>query len=419
MSDLPPNPRQTISAWLPHVLMLAVLVIAVWLTLRVFAPLRDAILLGTAIAVLTSPVVFEPINALAARWFPGLQRATRRNVVALISTIVLLIGLVSPGVFAVIGAIGDLREGFDIFVGVAMRDAEQIQRLADIITEQALRLQLEYKLPIEAQEVRTQFLQALNEAGNFAPTFLSFLFKGTGSIIAKYILAFVVSTFCYANAPYLVRLILDFSPLDEEQSRELLHTHRVAVLRLLYDTIALALVKGFVFGVVMWTFAKLFGLAFFDNIVLVSLLAAFISLVPAVGVTVVWVPMALVLWNEHQPWAAALMVVLVYGVNLLIDAGHRRLGRRLGERNRWRGLALFLGIIGGVLGFGLEGLIVGPTAVVITAVLGSFWLPLYGFTGWQQAKEEATLITAIEPAAANTPSTTGTASTGETPHPGA
>ncbi|MCB9760055.1 MAG: AI-2E family transporter [Alphaproteobacteria bacterium] len=382
------DPRATIAAWLPHAVMLTALGLAVWLCMRVLAPLWESILLGVAVAVLTYPVLFEPLDHLTRTWRMPFGDSTRRTVLGVVATALLVLMLVSPGVLAVIGAIGDLRQGVDIFVGVALRDEEQIARLAQIVVDQAARLQAEYSLPIDPENVRVTLLQALDEAGNFAPTFLSFLFKGTGSVIAQYILSLVVSTFCYANAPELIDRMLAFSPLNREQATLFRRTHRAAILRLLYDTVALALAKGFVFGGVMYGFARFYDLAFFDNYVLTSLLSAFIALVPAVGVTVVWVPLALVLWNNGQTGALGLLVALVYGTNFVLDGLHRRIGRRLQRRSHWEGMFLFLSLIGGVLGFGLKGLIVGPTAVVLTAVLGSFWLPLYGIRGWEDEEGE-------------------------------
>ena len=40
---------------------------------------------------------------------------------------------------------------------------------------------------------------------------------------------------------------------------------------------------------------------------------------------------------------------------------------------------LFIGFVGGLLSFGIKGLLIGPVAVLFVSTLGSFWLPLYGF----------------------------------------
>ena len=48
------------------------------------------------------------------------------------------------------------------------------------------------------------------------------------------------------------------------------------------------------------------------------------------------------------------------------------MGRRLHEQGAWMSFLLFLGIIGGILGYGAQGFVIGPMAVVLAYGLVRF-----------------------------------------------
>ena len=96
------------------------------------------------------------------------------------------------------------------------------------------------------------------------------------------------------------------------------------------------------------------------------------------GITIVWLPLAALLWGTgHQALAVLLAVVSVAAI-IGLDVLRDRLTQNLEDRGAWMGFLLFLGLLGGLLGFGLKGLVIGPVAVVLGYSLTTSWLPVYG-----------------------------------------
>ena len=96
-----------------------------------------------------------------------------------------------------------------------------------------------------------------------------------------------------------------------------------------------------------------------------------------------WAPIALFYGTveevDHPIWAATAIALGALALDVLISRYRLRFGERIHQRqDEWMGFLLFLGLVGGLLSFGVKGFIIGPTAVVLVYTLGSFWLPLYG-----------------------------------------
>jgi predicted PurR-regulated permease PerM len=216
-----------------------------------------------------------------------------------------------------------------------------------------------------------EFLGRVFSESEVSSAFLGFLFQGTGGFIAQLALALIALFYFYDQGPRIVRGLLDYTPLDRPQRALLRGRFHATVLRLLTDTIALAVIKGLCMASIAWIIAVF---PFF----IIAAVATFISLLPVVGFTFVWLPLASLLWAQGQQIEAACLAVASLSAGWLIPQLSERLTRTLHPHSIWMGFLLFLSLVGGIIAFGVKGFVVGPMAVVITSVLGSFWLPLYG-----------------------------------------
>ncbi len=352
--------------------MAALLVFALWLLLAVFGPLKDALLLAAALAALTHAVLYDPLlrwSQPLANWAGSYQQ---RYLCGVTATVLLVLLLLSPFLLLLAGAAGSLEELLTLMAGVMLKDPRKIDILLGHLEHQAGELKALYpRLPFDPHELRDFAAERLSEAADFAPSFLTYVFKGTGGLLAQGVLALVALSFFYTQGPDLVRRLLRFTPLSADECERLMALHRRIVLRLLSDTAATALAKGIALGVIAWAFTGL-------HFALVGMLAAFVSLIPVIGSAMVWVPLASLLWTQGRAGSALALAILSIAADVIVNRLSLKLGRRLHDQGSWMSFFLFLSLIGGLLQFGFKGLVVGPMVVVISAVLGSFLLPLYG-----------------------------------------
>src|SRR5688572_1520388 len=100
-------PVDTIRAWLPHLVMLGMLALAVTLVAMVFAPLRDPVLLAGSFAAMSYAIVFLPIHRLTTRLLPGVIESWRRRISAGLATAVVVALLISPVALLLVTGLAD------------------------------------------------------------------------------------------------------------------------------------------------------------------------------------------------------------------------------------------------------------------------------------------------------------------------
>ena len=370
--------------------MLGLIAVGMWLIAMVFKPLFISLLLSASIASLTFFAIYKPIHTILNA---GLSRicseASTRHISAILATITVAGVLISPLVFLIAGILGSFSAITETVYGFITNDPE---RMGHLFTgfEQAIgkfnSLYPSLAIPDHTiLKIETSLKEIISEARHFGPSFMRYLWQGSGHI-AQYVLALISLAFFFAHGPRLIHSALKLTPLEDEQILELKRNHRAIVFQLLTDTIGLAVARGLLLGGI----ARLCSPDY--NPVIIASLAAFLSLLPVVGFSLVWLPIAWLSWQQGH----YLTVAVISASGLLIDYGllwvWSHLGHRVNARHSWLSFGLFLGLIGGMLTFGTKGLIIGPMAVVFTSTFTRFWLPLYGV---EPAMSDETDITQV------------------------
>ncbi len=166
----------------------------------------------------------------------------------------------------------------------------------------------------------------------------------------------------YSNGPALLRIVLDITPVEPRHAARLMSTFREIAHNLVFGSMVTGVVQGVVAGVG-------FLLVGVPHVFLLGVAIAVSSLVPMVGTLVVWGPVALaclVAWG----WKSALFVA---GWNLLFTGTIDNILKPLFVRGQMNihPVLIFLAMCGGVLWFGVPGLLVGPVVI-------AFFMALYG-----------------------------------------
>jgi predicted PurR-regulated permease PerM len=367
------DPHRLLRAWLPHLLTVAVLGLFVWLMVQVFAPLTEPLLLAAALALLTTPVLYQPVLLALTRLTPRLPDTVKRKIAGIIATVLLVAMMVFPFLLMM----GSMGATVDLVFGLAAGNTVHLDRLESLVHEQVVRIdQLFPALGLNQSAISERVRELVAEAMDFGPAFLSFLFAGTGAV-AHLALALISLSFFYSEGPRLTVALLRYSPLDHDQQQRLVQRHRHVVYRLLHDTVGIALVKGMVLAGIAWSVDLVLGTGKLPFLP-VMLIASVLTLLPVVGMTMVWLPLAGLLWSLDHRVGAVLLGATSFTAHLSLEWLRNRLGSRIDERDAWTGFLLFLGLLGGLLSYGLKGLVIGPMAVVLVSTTMSFWLPLYG-----------------------------------------
>jgi len=167
--------------------------------------------------------------------------------------------------------------------------------------------------------------------------------------------------FFFADGPSMISSLMRLSPLDESSVRRLLiqfdHTSRAVVLATVLSALAQAALATLGF----WAC----GL---DSLVMLFLATAFMSLIPFLGPTVVWGPVAIYLASVEGRWLAALLLV-VYCLTVVSTIDNLVRVYVLQGNSQLHPLLALLSVLGGLQVFGPIGILVGPMVVVFLQTL--------------------------------------------------
>lgn len=167
--------------------------------------------------------------------------------------------------------------------------------------------------------------------------------------------------FLLRDGSSLTRRIRDAIPLRASQRDELLQKFAVVVRATVKGSILVAILQGALGGLIFWVLG-------IHAPVLWAVVMAFFALVPAVGASIVWLPVALYLLISGAVWQAIILVAFGTLVIGLVDNLLRPI--LVGKSTRMPDYVVLISTLGGISVAGLNGFVIGP---MIAAMFIAVW----------------------------------------------
>ena len=208
-----------------------------------------------------------------------------------------------------------------------------------------------HELGIKPAAFAVKAQDALNELATWS---LNQLFQMGGSLfraVALSGIALMSLFYLYLSGDQMVAKLRTRIPLPPHQVNELLLAFRRTSRAIFKGNFVIGAIQGTITGLLFWG-AGLPSPAFF------GVVAAFCSLIPAVGTGLVWAPAGIILLISGEVGRALLVLGVGVGVISLLDNILRPVlvGRDAGMHD----LMVFLTTIGGISFFGPVGVLFGP-----------------------------------------------------------
>jgi len=296
-----------------------------------------------------------------------LERVGRPSIASILTLLLLLLGVGLPlsGFLAVVAAqavqVGqDAGDWFQLQAG----RLDQLQALLERIPFAA------NLIPDRAQIVaRAGDLAALT--GPALVGTLAAATRGTLSFLLQFFILLYALFYFLIDGPILLRRILDYTPLSRSEEDELLERFISVTRATLKGSLLIGVIQGGLAGLAFWV-AGVPGPAFWGTIMIV------LSIIPAVGAALVWIPAVVYLFLTGAAGAGVGLLVWCAVVVGTVDNFLRP--RLIGRDARMADLLILLSTLGGIVLFGAVGFIVGP---IVAALFVTAW-HIYGaaFQGW-------------------------------------
>lgn len=316
----------------------------------VLEPFFAAVLWGIIVAIL-----FWPVNQALLGAMPG-----RRNSAALITLTLIIAIVIVPSILLGFALV---QEAAHFYAKIQSGEIDFARMFA----------QMQAALPDWAHGALRRMGLSNFDAARITVTrgitssFRSF--AGQALTIGQGAFSFVIALgvmlylafFLLRDGDRLSQRFAEAAPLRPHQREALLHRFVVVIRATVKGSIVVAIVQGFIGGIVFW----MLGI---QGALLWGVLMGVASLLPAIGAGLVWVPVALYLFATGAVWEGAVLV----GCGAIVIGSVDNLLRPIlvGRDTRMPDYVVLISTLGGIELFGFNGIVIGP---VIAALFIATW----------------------------------------------
>ena len=220
---------------------------------------------------------------------------------------------------------------------------------------------LRHRIPVSLPDDPTQLIRqgAQSLATFLAPRLGSVLANLLGMIGSIFVMLFAMF-FLLRDKDRVVDMLRRVLPFPAPEREQLIKETHDLVIASVGAGLAVAAVQGAIGGLTFWAMGVGAPSAW-------TVAIAICSLIPVVGATLVWVPVALWWALSGEVGKAVILTGIGAGVIGMVDNVLRPM--LLSGRASVNGLVVFIGLLGGGSAFGFVGLVVGPIVLVTAGTL--------------------------------------------------
>jgi predicted PurR-regulated permease PerM len=166
----------------------------------------------------------------------------------------------------------------------------------------------------------------------------------------RLVVVFFVFYFVMRDQDLLVEYIQSLLPFTKEVEKRIFKSSKDITTSVLYGQIVMGILQGLIVGVGLFIFKV-------PNALFLTLAACVSAILPVIGATLIWIPVAVYLIIGGNTLAA--VGVAIFGsIAWILD--HFIKPSFISRRTEMNPVLVFLGMIGGLLVFGILGIVLGP-----------------------------------------------------------
>lgn len=330
----------------PLFLLLLALITALFLYL--IQPFFTPVFWACAIALLFHPVQ----TRLQARW------QNRPNSIALATLLLCVVVVVIPVLLVLTSFVSEGARLYDKIESGEIKPQAFLERLQTAVP--ALQ-QLLDRLGLDTTALIERASDATVAASSFVASHVLSVGQSTFQFFLNLALMLYLTFFLLRDGKHLAQLVSRALPLGDERERLLFAKFAEVTRATIKGNLVVALVQGALGGFIFW----ILGIT---APVLWGVVMAVLSLIPAIGAGLVWLPFSLYLFSTGEIGPA--LILLVYGVLVIGLADNVLRPILVGRDTRLPDWLVLLSTLGGLVLFGINGFVLGP---LISALFMVFW----------------------------------------------
>jgi predicted PurR-regulated permease PerM len=335
---------------LPAYFLFAAIFWVAWNLFHVVQPFMMIMIFSGIIATITFP-----IYAKFETWFGGRKRAA-----SILTTLLVIFAIVIPILLFLLILAGQARDLYGV-VNTYLQTIdigslliwEKGNAFYDLIGPYSEEFNGIIQQNIDA--LRNAVAESAKYVSTFAARQSAKIVADLGLTIFNLLLMFFTLYFLYKDGRLILRKLMLWSPISVKHQKVIFKKFREISQATLFGTFLTAIAQGIV-GWIGFSIAGVPSAFFWGTAVSVF------SLVPTVGTAIVWFPMGIIMLASGN-WMG--LFVLIWGGGLISTVDNLLRVVFIGATAKINPLLTFLTIFGGILAFGLIGVVFGPMLLVL------------------------------------------------------
>jgi len=329
-----------------YVLLALVTIAFIWLLMPYYTAVLWAVILA---------IIFFPVHRQLERWLRG------RSSIAALLTVFLCICLVIIPALIILGSL--VQEGTSLYQRISSNDIDlntYLTRIQDALPTFVDKWLNSLRLGGFA-ELRARVSSGLMQAGQSVAGGVVSFGQNTLQFFISLGLMLYLLFFLFRDGAALGRTIRHTIPLSDDYTRQFVDKFAAVVRATVKGNIIIAVIQGTIGGLSFWALG-------IEAALLWGVIMTFLSMLPAVGAVLVWVPAAIWLFLMGA-WLKGLILVLI-GVLVIGLIDNLLRPPLVGKGTRLPDYVVLISTVGGISLFGISGFVIGP---LIAALFISAW----------------------------------------------
>jgi len=327
---------------------LLLLILVTLLFLFLLKPFFGAVFWACVIGLLFHPVHLRLLN----RW------GGRRNLAAL-STLLLCVTLcVIPALFVILSFV---QEGHALYERLQSGEIDPDKVMDKLRGSFPLIEGLLERFNIDFERVKALLTDAAVVSTRFVAQNAVQFGQGTLSFFASLALMLYLTFFLLRDGPQLVAVLVHSLPLGDEREHQLFGKFAEVTRATVKGNLVVAAVQGALGGLIFWILD-------IPGAVLWGVVMMLLSLIPVVGASLIWGPVAIYLLAVGDWVQGSILIAFGSLVIGLVDNVLRPI--LVGRDTKLPDYLVLLSTLGGFVMFGINGFVIGP---LIAALFIAIW----------------------------------------------
>lgn len=298
-------------------------------------------------------IIFYPAQQKLLRRFPG-----RHNLTALITLLMCIVIVVLPVIFIVTSAV---NEGVDVYKKVEAGEIKPAQYVEQFHAAFPAVERFLGNFGMDINSLKSNLGDAAMSTGKFLAKHTFSIGQNAFTFVLNLCLMLYLTFFMLRDGNKLVDLLVRALPLGDVRERLLFAKFAEVTRATVKGNLVIAIIQGALGGFIFWVLG-------IPGAVLWAVAMAIVSLIPAIGPALIWVPVALYLFATGNTVDALILTAFGAIVIGLIDNILRPI--LVGRDTKMPDYIVLLSTLGGLAIFGINGFVVGP---LVAALFMAFW----------------------------------------------